>query len=140
MKIYVNAIPPEGLEMEESLEPSSLNLDTEQVRFTQDLKVKAHLEKDKDILTINCNARSAKRQVCSRCLSEFDIPFEKNMNFIYKLSGEYTIDLDDKIKDEIILDYPMKMLCKPDCQGLCPQCGKNLNEGPCCCKSQTKVS
>lgn len=135
MKIYVNAIPPEGIDMEENLKPSSLDLETEQVHFTEGLNVNAHIEKDRDILTVNCNVKSTKRQICSRCLSEFDTPLEKDMNFIYKLSGEYTIELDDKIKDEIILDYPIKILCRPDCKGLCPQCGKNLNEGPCGCKS-----
>ena len=44
-----------------------------------------------------------------------------------------TIDLDQDIREEIILDYPIKPLCRPDCKGLCPRCGKNLNEGGCSC-------
>jgi uncharacterized protein len=44
-----------------------------------------------------------------------------------------TIDLGPDIREEIILDYPVKPLCKPDCKGLCPTCGKNLNEGQCNC-------
>lgn len=138
MKVYVNAIPPEGVDIEENLEPASLNLETEQTHFSEGLKVRARLEKDGDILTVNCSVKGTKRQICSRCLSEFDIPIEKEINFVYELSGEYAIELDDKIKDEIILDYPLKILCKPDCKGLCPRCGKNLNEGPCGCERQTK--
>ena len=34
----------------------------------------------------------------------------------------------------LIVDLPLQPLCDEDCQGLCPQCGKNLNDGPCGCE------
>jgi uncharacterized protein len=43
------------------------------------------------------------------------------------------IDLNPDIREEIILVYPIKPLCSIDCKGLCPKCGKNLNEGKCNC-------
>ncbi|MFH0799071.1 MAG: DUF177 domain-containing protein [Pseudomonadota bacterium] len=42
-------------------------------------------------------------------------------------------DLDDIVREQMLLSKPMKHLCKKDCRGLCQQCGKNLNEGPCGC-------
>ena len=44
------------------------------------------------------------------------------------------LDLDELVSADVVLSLPAKFLCEPDCKGLCPQCGKNLNEGECDCK------
>ncbi len=46
------------------------------------------------------------------------------------------LELDDLVREDILLELPTKYLCKPDCKGLCPQCGKNLNEGSCNCSTR----
>ena len=46
--------------------------------------------------------------------------------------GDY-IDLSDIIREQVILQIPMKHLCKKDCAGLCQRCGRNLNDGKCSC-------
>jgi uncharacterized protein len=51
--------------------------------------------------------------------------------------SEDEIELDDIIRSEIYLAIPMKVLCKEDCAGLCPVCGRNLNIERCDCKRQT---
>ncbi len=43
------------------------------------------------------------------------------------------LDLDELLYSEVIVNLPMKHLCKEDCKGICPKCGKNLNEGKCGC-------
>ena len=48
------------------------------------------------------------------------------------------IELEDVLKEQVLLSLPAKMLCREDCKGLCPQCGKNLNQGSCQC--ETKIS
>ena len=58
---------------------------------------------------------------------------ENPENFV--LEGD-EIDLDDVLSTCFILDMDSKFLCKEDCKGLCPQCGKNLNLGPCGCQKQ----
>lgn len=45
----------------------------------------------------------------------------------------YKLDLDELMRADILLELPTKFLCKEDCKGLCPVCGKNLNEGSCDC-------
>jgi len=42
----------------------------------------------------------------------------------------------DLIREQILLDQPMKRLCRDDCKGLCPRCGKDLNQGPCLCTAE----
>ena len=49
---------------------------------------------------------------------------------------QFMLDLDELVADDIWMELPSKCLCKPDCQGLCPKCGKNLNEGPCGCSGK----
>ena len=47
-------------------------------------------------------------------------------------SGD-SFDMDAAAEDAVVLNMDMRILCREDCKGLCPQCGKNLNEGPCGC-------
>jgi uncharacterized protein len=41
--------------------------------------------------------------------------------------------LEDTLREQVLLAVPLKTVCREECKGLCPQCGKNLNEGPCSC-------
>ena len=45
-------------------------------------------------------------------------------------------DLEDIVRTVFVLNLDSKLLCKEDCKGLCPQCGKNLNDGPCNCRKE----
>jgi uncharacterized protein len=47
------------------------------------------------------------------------------------------IDLQDLVREQVVLGIPISALCRDDCKGLCPQCGKELNLGPCGCPSPT---
>ena len=47
------------------------------------------------------------------------------------------LDVDELVNEDVYLAIPSKMLCKPDCKGLCPVCGADWNEGPCSCKPIT---
>ena len=51
----------------------------------------------------------------------------------YLIEG-YAADLTKPVTDALILELPMRFLCRPDCKGLCPVCGKNRNEGDCGCE------
>ncbi len=62
--------------------------------------------------------------------------FNKDIQLSYALdSSDVFIDLKPNIREEIILDYPIKPLCSLSCKGLCLKCGKNKNEGGCNCGS-----
>lgn len=51
----------------------------------------------------------------------------------YILVENYELDLDELVRADILLELPTKNLCTPDCKGLCPKCGTNLNSGSCEC-------
>ena len=133
MKIYVNEILEKGLDREEVIKASDLDLD-DGFYHLGGIKVKAHIEKEKDILTVNATIESKVTVNCSKCLEEFEIPFKKENVFVHELKGEYLVELNDDLRDIIVLDYPIRTLCRPDCKGLCLKCGKNLNQCECDCK------
>jgi uncharacterized protein len=45
----------------------------------------------------------------------------------------FQLDLDALVQNEILVNWPVKILCKEDCKGICPKCGQNLNVGNCGC-------
>jgi len=94
------------------------------------------------------------REVCSRCLEEFDYPLSLDIEEEYFItrdpasgallppeteSGAFTIDennlldLSEAVRQYTLLAQPMKPICREDCAGLCPQCGRNLNYETCDC-------
>ena len=55
----------------------------------------------------------------------------------FVLAPDDTLDLDELLTEDLLLDVPSKFLCSLDCKGLCPSCGKNLNHGDCDCQQDT---
>ena len=55
----------------------------------------------------------------------------------YAFSGEQ-IDLGLMLEDNLVLSLPSRHLCGQTCAGLCPKCGKDLNEGPCGCEDDDR--
>lgn len=47
------------------------------------------------------------------------------------VDGDAALDLDRMVRDALLLDVPVRVLCRPDCAGLCPVCGRDRNTGPC---------
>ena len=74
------------------------------------------------------------RLPCSRCLVEHDQAFEAHFEELYPI-GDGKIDANEEVRQTLLVHVPDRSLCRPDCRGLCPRCGKNLNEGPCQCAS-----
>ncbi|MDA2934517.1 DUF177 domain-containing protein [Acidobacteria bacterium AH-259-D05] len=96
---------------------------------------------------------------CCRCLKSFEHKIQKGFELVYRPDpmvdeeGEefrlaYTdleigfyrnqqLDVSALISEQIVLEIPMKPVCQKGCKGLCDQCGADLNEGSCDCKSQT---
>ncbi|MCK9345377.1 MAG: DUF177 domain-containing protein [Candidatus Pacebacteria bacterium] len=135
MKVYADQIPPEGVTLEEATDPSVFELDTEIVKFKSPLRIKADIFKITNAVTVDVALHTFTTLTCSRCLKEFDVDFAKDLKLNYQVEKtDRIIDLTPDIRQEILLDYPIKPLCKPDCRGLCLCCGKNLNEAECGCK------
>lgn len=134
MKIDVKQIPETGLMLTEEFSSKDLDLDTDIIRFLSPIKAKASISKSYGAVKVSLKLSSLINISCGRCLKEEKKDFNREIEFSYALDkSDSILDLDSDIREEIILDYPIKPLCKSDCKGLCPKCGANLNEGGCNC-------
>lgn len=94
--------------------------------------------------------RGTIRGKCARCLKEMEVPLEVSFSEEFKNvseqgpsdEGDYfpyhgdELEPAEAIRQNVILAIPPRLLCDPDCKGLCPRCGADLNAGPCECKGE----
>lgn len=86
---------------------------------------------------------------CSRCLKEVPTDIHFSVHKELKLEDSavsdeeaedmdyltgFNLDIDRLIYEEILVNWPMKVLCREDCRGICSVCGRNLNNGDCDCQ------
>ena len=109
--------------------------------------------KDKDHYRLDGRVETLLELPCSRCLEPFRWPVNSIFDLRYQPrqsapASERQVEEDDfstafyendeidlvqVMREQFYLALPMKPLCRPDCHGLCPQCGTNLNRGTCDC-------
>jgi len=107
-----------------------------------------------DTVTIEGPVTARMSLSCSRCLQGFDLDLSLRMAIkltekskspdaeemelhnedldVYYYEGD-EIDLDPYVYEEVMLNMPMRPLCREECKGICPTCGKNRNTEPCDC-------
>jgi len=137
MKINISQIPPEGLEINEDQDTTLLDLETADVNFVSPLAISCKVNKFGDILNVKGIFRARVKFRCSRCNENFSSEIKGEFERAYPLTiKEDSLDITDGIREEVILAYPLVLLCKKDCRGLCPQCGQNLNKAECSCKTE----
>ena len=101
-------------------------------------KVKIETE-TKVVLSVPCDRCLAEQRVEIPVSSEVEIDFNQgeedrvnDLNETGYIDG-YDLDVDRLVYEEILLGFPMKVLCQDDCKGICKVCGANLNQGECGC-------
>ena len=123
-----------GLELNENIEPGLLLLDEQAIiNFIKPIKVKANVIKTGAEIFVDVLLESTVEYTCAKCLSKFEDIFSKKFDIALEVRPAEIVELDDEIRQEIIVDYPMKVICKAECKGLCSNCGQNLNIGECEC-------
>ena len=137
MKININQIPVQGLIVEENISAGELDLQTDEIKYPEPVKIRAEVFKITNAVNVNLLVTARMLRICSRCLEEISIEIKKDLQLSYQVSGTTReIDLNPDIREEILLGYEINPVCAPDCKGLCHKCGKNLNEGECSCKDK----
>lgn len=100
-------------------------------------------------ITVEGTVTFGLRVHCNRCLAEFHQPVENRFQEIYydreqphpggreadwiPFSGD-EIDIMPEVVQNIVVNMPMRFICREDCRGLCPVCGIDLNNGQCNCR------
>lgn len=114
--------------------PSALDLGTSGILINEPVKIRAAVSKIENSLNLKVNLQAKALGQCSRCLTDIALPIAKDFRLNIAIGkSDTSVDINEDIRQEIILEYPDKPLCKDSCLGLCVNCGRNLNEGNCNC-------
>jgi len=122
--------------------------DLEDISFPGAFDVNGFVKDMAGYITLELKANVKYDTFCARCLAPIsetkDISFVKTVitdeaslqnedNDDYIISRDGMIDADESLIEQILLELPIKHLCKEDCKGLCPKCGADLNVTECNC-------
>ncbi len=136
------------------LTPEALSLEDSDLKLKSDVHVTGEIEKTAAEVIVRGSITGDSEIECSRCLQ----PVEKKLNIDFQanfvtaehfsidkenevsvsdldtdvLEGD-RIDIKDLVREQILLNVPEQVFCEPDCKGLCPKCGANLNLIDCKC-------
>lgn len=127
------------------LDPQRLSF-PDLVCFDGPVTAEGQVKNTAGILTLEAQLQGAMTLRCDRCAAEFQRPISERFSVtlqadaedgdnpdLFPLDGD-AVDVSDVLETCFILGTDQKYLCREDCRGLCPTCGKNLNDGPCDCK------
>ena len=133
-------LPPEGRMLDGAVTASELELpEDERWQLTAPVRFQLRLSpvnSGHDLL-VQGALETELRVLCDRCDEPFDWHLaEKSVCHEYENAFGTTIDLTDDIREDILMALPQHFLCRPECLGLCPHCGANLNDGDCGCAKE----
>ncbi len=134
----------------------STSIDLSDLRFgtchpvTEPVLAEGSVRNTAGVLVMTGNVSTTIHGVCDRCAADFsrhvEIPLnvvlvtelaseENEDEWVFSLEGD-SADLEDIVRTVFVLNLDSKLLCKPDCQGICCRCGRNLNRESCTCEKE----
>ena len=138
------------IEIDYMLTPETLD----GVEFDADVHVTGQLTDNAGYMRLTLKAELPYHGECARCLAPvdgvFSLDFERTVvtegmlteERLSELDDEYVLveknelDVDLAISEELLLNFPSRLLCSDDCLGLCPKCGKPKRDGDCGCPTK----
>ena len=154
MRIELENLERGGGAFSREYAPGDLRFDDQDLRLVEPVIVAGRIRRKNEEVELRGRLVTKVAVVCGRCLKSVEFPIEVEFTerfteaVAWKNEEQHElqpedldlavfdgqgIELDDLVKEEIILAMPGHTLCQEQCQGLCPDCGTNLNAGPCDC-------
>ncbi len=122
-------------------------------RFSDPVSWNVTVTNTGDALLVMGSAHGVARTDCARCLDEFELELDGEVEGYFLLSdgdarpedmdedefevlgADKVMDLEPLVAAALLVELPLVPLCDEDCAGLCATCGANLNDGPCACQA-----
>ena len=135
-------------------QPGELDPVDERVKLGQPVEVKGGVRTTGAGVGVNGHVETRVQVECDRCLKPVELPVSADFALEYITEADYesssaaalseeelsvsvfdgeSIDVDEIVKEQILLAVPVRTLCREDCKGICPECGIDLNTGQCDC-------
>ena len=131
------------------LSPAELEITPEELVIDSTVNLEGTMSNAGDVLLLQAVMTAKVQRTCGRCLKNFTgVARAEVVEKFYPASAEHiendacvydsdVIDITEPLREGLLLAEPMQALCKPDCRGLCPVCGADLNDGDCGCDRST---
>ncbi|HEV8429777.1 MAG TPA: DUF177 domain-containing protein [Pyrinomonadaceae bacterium] len=137
--------------------PEDLNPVDERISLTEPATITGKIRLAGKEVFVNGHFETRAQVECDRCLQPVETPVNTDFALEYIPGSEYesgspaeltdaemsvsvfdgeAIDVDEIVKEQILLAVPTRMLCREDCKGICPECGTNRNTGDCNCTTE----
>jgi uncharacterized protein len=158
MIFVIEHIHEEGMDFDILESKELFNIDSTDCVLAEGVKIQGTLERTDLEILCKGSLETALSVTCTRCLSDFSflVKSELKIHFIPRTDNnklaheielteldveqefyeEGRVDLSIPVRDLILLSLPQVILCRQDCDGLCPECGSNLNTNKCDCKNE----
>ena len=135
-------------------QPEDLNPVDERVSLTAPAAVNGKIRLSGNQVFVSGHVETRAQVECDRCLKPVELPVSADFTLEYISDSDYetsqaaelteaemsvsvfdgqAIDVDEIVKEQILLTVPTRMLCREDCRGICPECGADRDTGECNC-------
>ena len=134
--------------------PEDLNPVDERISLTGPASISGKVRLSGHEVFVNGHVETRVQVECDRCLQQVELPVNSDFSLEYITGSDYessevaelteaemsvavfdgdAIDVDEIVKEQVLLAVPTRMLCREDCKGICPECGVDRNTGECSC-------
>jgi uncharacterized protein len=155
MKLDLRQIRGETERLVRRFEPAAFELRDEEFQLVAPVDLEVDIRKDANKVRLVGRVKTTLECACSRCLEPYTVPVDAPFDLMFLPAAENAgdgereineddvgvsyyrddvIDLLEVMREQFFLALPMKPLCREDCLGLCPVCGKNRNRESCDCQ------
>jgi uncharacterized protein len=141
MIIEIDKIPEQGMAFEGSEPAEVLALEpSAEFHMAGPLSYDLYAQLVDGMLIVRGTLSAEMKGCCARCTQIFSTTVSDSgfLRDYSDLQGMEEVDVTEDLREAIILNLPRFPLCDETCKGLCPQCGKDLNEGHCGCSGGKK--
>lgn len=158
MRFDLDKLDSHGETFSHAYENDALSfVDTEVQRLTVPAQIEGRIRLRREQIELRGHLKAGIEVVCDRCLRPVEVPIETDFSSIFTMraseddQGAYELtandlevgvltgesfELDEFVREQILVNVPGRVLCLEDCQGLCPHCGADLNEAACECRQK----
>ena len=157
MRIELESAEESGRPFSRTYQSGELAFDESELRLIEPVEVKGRIQRKSGEVELRGTLSSRGVAPCARCLKEVELPLDLEFDErfatavswrheeLHELSKDdlnlglvesEAIELDDVVKEEILLALPGQVLCDQNCKGICPSCGADRNAGDCGCEPE----
>jgi len=156
MRIELEKLDGANVRFAHVFEPGELSLDVARAELKGPAEVSGRIDREEAQVKVRGKLAAQVALDCDRCLQPVALPIAVTFDLDYVPASEYAaeqleelgsddlpvavfdgeaIDVDELVREQVILELPARALCREDCKGLCPVCGIDKNLKDCECES-----